>query len=209
MNPVPHAHVVTSTTHKTLRGPRGGLILCTAELATAIDKCVFPGMQGGPLMHIIAAKAVCFHEALQPGFRAYQEQVIANAQHLGRRLLEHGFTLLTGGTDNHLLVVDLRNKGVTGREAERFLDKSGITVSRSTIPMDPQPPYITSGIRIGTPALTTRGMKEAEMDRIAAAIARAVDAKGEETVCAGIAREMAELAAGFPLYAGSPAAATR
>ncbi|HVP39035.1 MAG TPA: serine hydroxymethyltransferase [Candidatus Saccharimonadales bacterium] len=198
--PVGHAHLVTTTTHKTLRGPRGGMILCGAELATAVDKSVFPGMQGGPLMHIIAAKAVCLHEALQPAFKAYQQQTVANAQRLARRLVEAGFTLLTGGTDNHMLIADLRTKGVTGRECERFLDAAGITVSRSTIPMDPQPPYITSGVRIGSPAVTTRGMKEPEMDRVAAGIAKVVDAKGEAAVCAAVAAEMKELAAAFPIY---------
>jgi len=199
-SPVGHAHVITSTTHKTLRGPRGGLILCGADLATAIDKSVFPGMQGGPLMHIIAAKAVCFWEALKPEFKVYQAQVIANAQRLAARLMGHGFTLLSGGTDNHLMVVDLRNKGVTGRETERFLDQAGITVSRSTIPMDPQPPYITSGVRIGTPALTTRGMREAEMDRVGDAIAKVVDSKGAAEVCIQVASQMREMAAGFPIY---------
>ncbi len=208
-SPVPHADIVTSTTHKTLRGPRGGMILCTPELAVPMDKCVFPGMQGGPLMHIIAAKAVCFLEALQPSFKTYQLQVVKNAQRLSARLVGHGFTLLSGGTDNHLMVVDLRNKAVTGRETERFLDQAGITVSRSTIPMDPQPPYITSGVRIGTPALTTRGMAEGEMDRIGDVIARAVDSKGDPQVGAEVKAQMMEMAAGFPIYPGRAEAGLR
>ncbi|MBI5835885.1 MAG: serine hydroxymethyltransferase [Candidatus Eisenbacteria bacterium] len=199
-SPVPHAHLVTSTTHKTLRGPRGGMILSTAELATAMDKTVFPGMQGGPLMHVIAAKAVCFHEAAQPAFKIYQQQCLDNAQRLAARLKGHGFTLLSGGTDNHMMILDLRNKGVTGRETERFLDAAGVTVSRSTIPNDPQPPYITSGVRIGTPAVTTRGLQQEHMDRIGDAIAKAVDSRGDAAVCASLAAEMRELATAFPIY---------
>jgi glycine hydroxymethyltransferase len=185
------------------------MILAKKDLATPIDKCVFPGMQGGPLMHVIAAKAVCFLEALQPAFREYQNSVVRNAQRLAARLMQHDFTLLSGGTDNHLMVVDLRNKGVTGRETERFLDLAGITVSRSTIPMDPQPPYITSGVRIGTPALTTRGMGEAEMDLIGDAISKVVDSRGAPDVCSAVATQLRELASGFPIHPGSGPVAAR
>jgi glycine hydroxymethyltransferase len=169
-SPVPFADVVTSTTHKTLRGPRGGLILCTAELAPAIDKAIFPGNQGGPLMHVIAAKAVCFGEALRPEFRAYQRQVAGNAQALAKGLLARGVDLVSGGTDNHLMLLDLRSLGVTGKELERRLDEVFITVNKNAIPNDPQKPFVTSGIRVGTPAVTSRGFGLAEMDRIAEAI---------------------------------------
>jgi len=169
-SPVPYADVVTSTTHKTLRGPRGGLILCTAELGPVIDKAIFPGNQGGPLMHIIAAKAVCFGEALRPGFKAYQRQIVDNAQALARGLLARGVNLVSGGTDNHLMLLDLRSLGVTGKELEHRLDEVFITVNKNAIPNDPQKPFVTSGIRVGTPAVTSRGFKQPEMERIAEAI---------------------------------------
>ncbi|NMA02407.1 MAG: serine hydroxymethyltransferase [Clostridia bacterium] len=166
-NPVPHAHFVTSTTHKTLRGPRGGLILCKEEFAKAIDKAIFPGIQGGPLMHVIAAKAVAFQEALQPEFKDYQKRIIENAQTLATALQEKGYRIVSGGTDNHLMLVDLRNKGLTGKDAEKILDDAGITVNKNTIPFETESPFVTSGLRIGTPAVTTRGMKTAEMQEIA------------------------------------------
>ncbi|SHF26752.1 serine hydroxymethyltransferase [Caldanaerobius fijiensis DSM 17918] len=166
-NPVEYAHFVTTTTHKTLRGPRGGAILCKGEFAKAIDKAVFPGLQGGPLMHVIAAKAVCFKEALSDEFKEYQRQIVKNAKALSQALLERGFDLVSGGTDNHLMLVDLRNRNLTGKEAEKRLDDIGITVNKNAIPFDPQKPNITSGLRLGTPAVTTRGMKEAEMETIA------------------------------------------
>ena len=169
-SPVPYADFVTTTTHKTLRGPRGGMILCRKEYAKAIDKAIFPGTQGGPLMHVIAAKAVCFKEAMEPSFREYQKQIIRNAAALAQALTEEGFHLVSGGTDNHLMLVDLRNHGTTGRDAEKLLDKVRITVNKNTIPNDPQSPFVTSGIRLGTPAVTTRGMKEEDMKQIAAAI---------------------------------------
>ncbi|MCI8633226.1 MAG: serine hydroxymethyltransferase [Lachnospiraceae bacterium] len=167
-NPVPHAHVVTTTTHKTLRGPRGGMILCNdEEIAKKIDKAIFPGIQGGPLCHVVAAKAVSFFEALQPAFIHYQEQVVQNAKALAEGLQKRGFTIVSGGTDNHLMLVDLRSKGITGKRAENRLDQVGITCNKNAIPFDPEKPFVTSGIRLGTPAVTTRGMKEEDMDRIA------------------------------------------
>ena len=169
-SPVPYADFVTTTTHKTLRGPRGGMILCRKEYAKAIDKAIFPGTQGGPLMHVIAAKAVCFKEAMEPSFREYQKQIIRNAAALAQALTEEGFHLVSGGTDNHLMLVDLRDHDITGKDAEKLLDKVRITVNKNTIPNDPQSPFVTSGIRLGTPAVTTRGMKEEDMKQIAAAI---------------------------------------
>jgi len=166
-SPIPYCHFVTTTTHKTLRGPRGGLILCTEEYARSIDKTIFPGIQGGPLMHIIAAKAVCFKQAMTEEFKEYQKQIIKNAKALANNLMKLGYNLVSGGTDNHLMLVDLRNKGITGKQAENALEEAGITVNKNTIPFDPQKPMITSGIRIGTPAVTTRGMKEKEMGEIA------------------------------------------
>ncbi|MCL6449255.1 MAG: serine hydroxymethyltransferase [Armatimonadetes bacterium] len=170
MSPIPYADVVTTTTHKTLRGPRGGMILCRPEFAAAIDKAVFPGIQGGPLMHVIAAKAVALHEALQPEFREYQRQIVKNARRLARALQSRGFALVGGGTDNHMLLVDLRNKGITGKQAETLLDEVGITVNKNAIPYDPQPPAVASGIRVGTPAVTTRGLDEEAMEIMAEAI---------------------------------------
>jgi len=200
-SPVPHAAVVTSTTHKTLRGPRGGLILCREAFAKAIDKNVFPGFQGGPLMHVIAAKAVAFHEALQPEFKAYQAQVLANARTLAAELTAAGLRLVSGGTDNHLMLVDLSLLGITGREAETWLDEAGITVNKNAIPYDPQPPAVTSGIRLGTPALTTRGMREGEMQTVARLICRTLAGRGEAAVAREVRDAVADLTAGFPLYA--------
>lgn len=173
-NPVPYADVVTSTTHKTLRGPRGGIILCKEEHAKAVDKAIFPGTQGGPLMHVIAAKAVCFGEALKPEFKTYQEQVVKNAKALAEAMLEEGFSLVSGGTDNHLLLVDLQNMGITGKELQNRLDEVYITVNKNAVPNDPASPFVTSGIRIGTPAVTTRGLKEEDMKTIAGLIKMAV-----------------------------------
>ena len=181
MNPVPYADVVTSTTHKTLRGPRGGLILCKAEHAKAIDKGVFPGTQGGPLMHIIAAKAVCFHEALQPSCKEYQKQVVKNAAALAQALQANGMRIVSGGTDNHLMLVDLTSTGRTGKEVEALLDRANITVNKNTIPFETRSPFVTSGIRIGTPAVTSRGFNESDMLLIASFIARIVEG-GEEAV---------------------------
>lgn len=169
-NPVEYADFVTTTTHKTLRGPRGGMILCKNEFAQKIDKAIFPGIQGGPLMHIIAAKAVCFKEVMEDGFKAYQQQVLNNAKTLSQELSDRGFRIVSGGTDNHLMLVDLRNKNLTGKEAEKMLDEIHITTNKNTIPFDPQSPFVTSGLRIGTPAVTTRGMKEAEMIELASII---------------------------------------
>ncbi|BDG60236.1 serine hydroxymethyltransferase [Caldinitratiruptor microaerophilus] len=201
-NPVPHAHVVTSTTHKTLRGPRGGLILCKAELAKPIDSAVFPGTQGGPLMHVIAAKAVAFKQLLEPSFRDYSERIVRNARALADGLLRRGFRLVTGGTDNHLMLVNLIPMGLTGRDVEKLLDRVGITVNKNAVPRDPQKPMVTSGIRIGTPAVTTRGMREAEMDRIAELIATAIEHRGDEARLQQVAAEVRELTARFPLVEG-------
>jgi glycine hydroxymethyltransferase len=202
-SPVPHAHVVTTTTHKTLRGPRGGLILCGAELAKAIDKSVFPGTQGGPLMHIIAAKAVAFGEADTAEFKSYSRQTVANAQRLAAALIERGFDIVSGGTDSHLMLVDLRPKGLTGKVAEELLVRSGLTVNKNTIPDDPQSPFVTSGIRLGTPALTTRGMGLEEMTRIADLFDQVLTQRDETTV-ERVRGEVEELAAGFPLYGRAP-----
>ena len=199
-SPIPHADAVTSTTHKTLRGPRGGLILCKAEHAKAIDKSIFPGIQGGPLMHVIAAKAVAFKEALDPSFTDYCRQVIANAQALAEDLIARGFQVVSGGTDNHLMLVDLRNRGVTGKVAEQVLDLAGITVNKNTVPGETQSPFVTSGIRIGTPAVTTRGMREAEMRQIAGLIEAALGAAEREDELTRIRAEVRELALAFPLY---------
>jgi len=200
---VPLCELVTSTTHKTLRGPRGALILSTAEWADRIDKAVFPGIQAGPLMHIIAAKAVAFREARSFGFREYQRQIIRNAQALAHALVEEGFRLVTGGTDNHLMLVDLTDKGVTGQQAADALEAAGIVVNKNLIPNDPRPPQETSGIRPGTPALTTRGMKEPEMLLIGKLMARVVHDKGEhEEVTAEVRGQVLELCQSFPIYAG-------
>ncbi|MGQ9677882.1 MAG: serine hydroxymethyltransferase [bacterium] len=199
-SPVPYADIVTTTTHKTLRGPRGAIIMCKAKYAEELDKVVFPGTQGGPLEHCIAAKAVAFKEALTPEFKDYQHQTIANAKALADGLAERGFRLCTGGTDNHLMLVDLRPKNIKGRDAERLLGKVGITVNRNTIPFDPEKPFIASGIRLGTPALTTRGMKEAEMRKIAELINRTITAREDATELEKIKSEVKELVGAFPLY---------
>jgi len=198
-NPVPHSDFVTTTTHKTLRGPRGGMILCKEKFAADIDKQVFPGIQGGPLMHTIAAKAVCFHEALQPTFRQYQQQVVKNAQALAGALEDDDIRLVSGGTDNHLMLVDLTGTGVTGKDAAVALDKAAITVNKNGIPFDTMSPFVTSGIRIGTPAVTTRGMKEAEMEKIAGFIKRVLRNADNETVIAQVREEVLALTAAFPL----------
>ncbi|MDH5316359.1 MAG: serine hydroxymethyltransferase, partial [Gemmatimonadota bacterium] len=203
-SPVPHAHLVTSTTHKTLRGPRGGIILCEASLAKAVDKSVFPGHQGGPLEHVIAAKAVAFGEALTADFKEYAAQVIANARALAEGLTARGFAIVSGGTDSHLMLVDLRSRSLTGKEAEALLGRAGITVNKNTIPDDPQSPFVTSGIRLGTPALTTRGMGTAEMDQIAGLIDRALSG-ADDAVLARIRGEVEMLATGFPLYQNAEA----
>ena len=199
-SPVPFADIVTSTTHKTLRGPRGGLILCKAEHAKAVDKAVFPGSQGGPLEHVIAAKAVAFHEALQPAFADYCRRVVANAQQLASALLARGLQVVSGGTDNHLLLVDLRNRGLTGKVAEQALDRAGITVNKNTVPRETQSPFVTSGIRIGTPAVTTRGMDEGAMVRIAELIDRVLHAPDDESVVTAVRHDVRALAAQYPLY---------
>ena len=201
-NPVPHAEFVTSTTHKTLRGARGGLILCRREFSRAIDKAVFPGIQGGPLVHAIAAKAVSFKEAQGEEFRLYQEQVLKNARTLAEKLLEQGFNLVSGGTDNHLILVDLRSKKITGQELENILDGVGITVNKNPIPNDPESPVVTSGVRLGTPAITSRGMREKEMEIIAGLISRAVDERNNSATLSRIKQEVQELCARFPLYNG-------
>ena len=199
-NPVPHADIVTSTTHKTLRGPRGGLILCREEYARAIDKQIFPGIQGGPLMHVIAAKAVSFLEALRPDFRDYASRVIDNARALGEALADRGFTLVSGGTDNHLLLVDLRSKGVTGKVAEEALDRAGITVNKNTVPNETASPFVTSGVRIGTPALTTRGLGVAEMRDIARLIDDVIAAPDDEATLDRTRGSVREICDRFPLF---------
>jgi len=199
-SPVPHADVVTTTTHKTLRGPRGGLILCKEEHAKAIDKAVFPGSQGGPHEHIIAAKAVCFKEALSPGFKKYSNQVVANARTLAAALMSRGLQIVSGGTDNHLMLVDLRNRGLTGKLAQTALDAASITVNKNTVPKGTQSPFVTSGIRVGTPAVTTRGMGATEMDRIATLIDRVLQSPEDAQVAANVQKEVRALANEFPLY---------
>ena len=200
-SPVPHAHIVTSTTHKTLRGPRAGMILSKAEFAAAIDKVVFPGMQGGPLMHIIAAKAICFQEAMQPEFREYAKQVVANAKVLAETLAAEGFRIISGGTDTHVMLVDVFSKGMLGSEAEKALGEAGITVNKNAIPFDVNPPLKPSGIRIGTPALTTRGMEEAEMRQVGRWIAEALLQRTDAAVLARVKKEVLGLCEAFPLYA--------
>jgi glycine hydroxymethyltransferase len=200
-SPVPVADIVTTTTHKTLRGPRGAIAMCKARYAEDLDKTVFPGTQGGPLEHCIAAKAVAFKEALTDEFKAYQRRTVANARALAEALATHGFRIVSGGTDNHLMMVDLRAKKITGRDAERVLGKVRITVNRNTIPYDPEKPFIASGIRLGTPALTTRGMKEPEMQKIAELIDRAIAAASDEAALDKVKAEVGELAKVYPLYA--------
>ncbi len=196
-SPVPWAEFVTTTTHKTLRGPRSGLILCKSEYAKAIDKAIFPGTQGGPLMHVIAAKAVALKEAMTPEFKAYQNQIVKNAKALAETLLENGLRLVSGGTDNHLMLVDVRPFGLTGKEAERLLEEIGITVNKNAIPFDPQPPTITSGIRIGTPAVTTRGMKENEMKEIGDIIAKCLKKEEDKDTLKGRVKSLCEA---YPLF---------
>lgn len=213
-SPIPYSHVVTTTTHKTLRGPRGGLIVTAAKggeivlpgfdkpkkLRAALNSMVFPGIQGGPLMHVIAAKAVAFKEALEPSFKEYCQQVVDNTQAFAERLLEHGFNLVSGGTDNHLVLIDLHNKNVTGKDAENALEEAGITVNKNMVPFDDQPPMVTSGVRVGTPALTTKGMKEAEMRIIADMFERVISDPGNEKSAAEIKAEIGEMNKAFPLY---------
>src|SRR5271157_5721304 len=200
-SPVPHAQIVTSTTHKTLRGPRAGLILSKAEYAAPIDKVVFPGMQGGPLVHIISAKAVCFREAMHPGFKDYARQIVANAKVLAQTLADEGFHVISGGTDTHLMLVDVFAKGMLGSEAENALHDAGITVNKNAIPFDTNPPLKPSGIRIGSPALTTRGMKEPEMRQVGKLIAEVLQNRTDKAALESIRRQVLELAEQFPLYA--------
>ena len=198
-NPVPHAHFVTTTTHKSLRGPRGGIVLCQEQFAKAIDSSVFPGVQGGPLMHVIAAKAVCFHEALQPPFREYQRQVVLNAKALAAGVAKHGFRIVSGGTDNHLMLVDLRPKEINGKDAQNVLDRAGITVNKNAIPFDTYPIFKPGGIRLGTPAVTTRGMKEEEMLEIADLIAEALAARDDENAIGKVRQQVQQLTRKYPL----------
>jgi glycine hydroxymethyltransferase len=197
---VPHAHIVTTTTHKTLRGPRSGLILCRQEFAAGVDRSVFPGQQGGPLMHIVAAKAVAFKEALAPEFAAYAKQVVANAKTLAEAVAAQGYRIISGGTDTHLMLIDVFQKGILGSEAEHALGEAGITVNKNAIPYDTNPPMKPSGIRIGTPALTTRGMKEPEMLVIAGWIAQALEHRTDPTKLQQIRGQVLEMAEKFPLY---------
>ena len=199
-SPIPYCEFVTTTTHKTLRGPRGGMIMCRQEFAQIIDKTVFPGIQGGPLMHVIAAKAVAFKEALSPQFKEYQSQILKNAAAMAKTLQDKGFRIVSGGTDNHLMLVDLRGKGITGKEAEGALEEAAITVNKNMIPFDPQKPFIASGIRIGTPAITTRGMKEAEMVAIGEMIARVLEDPSNAKVKKEVAAQVKALCERFPLY---------
>ena len=200
-NPVPYADVVTTTTHKTLRGPRGGLILCKdAEFGKQFNKAIFPGIQGGPLMHIVAAKAVAFKEALSEDFKTYQQQVVKNAAALADELMQKGFRIVSGGTDNHLMLVDLCSKNITGKEAQNLLDDIGITANKNTIPFEPLSPFVTSGIRLGTPALTTRGLKEADIRQVADIIAEVIEKRDDETVIARAKEKVADICKRFPLY---------
>ncbi|MEY2755218.1 MAG: hypothetical protein RJB65_1576, partial [Actinomycetota bacterium] len=201
-NPVPHADIVTFTTHKTLRGPRGGTILCKKEFAAAIDKAVFPGWQGGPLEHVIAGKAVAFYEAMQPSFKEYARQILLNADALAEGLVREGFRLVSGGTDSHLMVVDLRpfDAELTGKEAQAVLDEGGITLNKNNVPDDPRSPFVTSGVRIGTPSVTTQGMKEEQMGEIAALIARVLRHRADASAVAAARADVAALCARFPAY---------
>jgi glycine hydroxymethyltransferase len=199
-SPVPHAHIVTTTTHKTLRGPRAGMILCKADLAASIDRCVFPGQQGGPLVHVIAAKAVAFREALQPEFKQYAAQVVANAKVLASTLADEGYRVISGGTDTHVMLLDVFSKGMLGSEAENALHEAGITVNKNAIPYDTNPPMKPSGIRIGTPALTTRGMGEREMQVIGKWIIEALDHRNDGATLRRIRGQVLDLAGRFPLY---------
>lgn len=201
-SPVPYAELVTTTNHKTLRGPRGGMILCKASLAKSVDSSVFPGNQGGPLMHVIAAKAVALKEALTPEFKVYQQQIVANAKALADGLMRRGFSLVSGGTDNHLMLLDLRNTELTGKVAQETLDRARITVNKNAIPFDQRSPFVTSGVRIGTPAVTSRGMKEQEMDVIADLISRALQKVGDEQALTAIGNEVRDFCRTFPIYKG-------
>jgi len=204
-SPVPHSDFVATTTHKTLRGPRGGMVLCREQYAKDLDRSVFPGVQGGPLMHIIAAKAVCLKEAGEPAFGEYQKQIVANAARLAASLSAAGFRLVSGGTDNHLMLVDVFSKGITGKAAEAALGKAGITVNKNAIPFDQNPPMVASGIRVGTPAVTSRGMREVEMDLVGDLIARALRAPDDEAALAMVRTEVETLCRKFPLYPEIPA----
>jgi len=199
-SPVPHADVVSTTTHKTLRGPRGGMVLCRSAYAKELDKLTFPGTQGGPLVHTIAAKAVCLKEAMEPGFKEYQKQVAANAKAMAARIAGHGFRIVSGGTDNHLFLIEVHSRGITGSDAEKALDRAGITVNKNSIPFDPLPPMKAGGIRLGSPSVTTRGMKEAEMDVIGSWVAEILNHVGDANVEQKVRREVAALAARFPVY---------
>jgi glycine hydroxymethyltransferase len=199
-NPVPYADFVTTTTHKTLRGPRGGVVMCKAEHAKAVDKFVFPGMQGGPLMHVIAAKAVAFKEALSPGFKRYQQQVIANARTLAQGLLDRGYKIVSGGTDTHLMLVNLTNKGITGKEADAALDAAGIIVNKNAVPYDEKPPAVASGIRLGTPIVSTRGMKETEMKEIVALVDRVLQHRQDTAVLEEVRGQAKALCSRFPIF---------
>jgi glycine hydroxymethyltransferase len=200
-SPIPHSDFVTTTTHKTLRGPRGGMVLCRAQFAKDIDRAVFPGVQGGPLMHVIAGKAVCFKEALSPEFRTYQHQIVANADRMAQGIARAGFRLVSGGTDNHMMLVDVFSRGLTGKVAEAALGRAGITVNKNAIPFDQNPPMTASGIRIGTPAITTRGMRETEMDVIAGLITRALEAPEDAATAVAVKAEVESLCRSFPLAA--------
>ena len=199
-SPVPHADFVSTTTHKTLRGPRGGLVLCREKYAKDLDRSTFPGIQGGPLMHIIAAKAVCLKEAMEPGFREYQQQVVANAKTLAAGIARRGYRIVSGGTDNHLFLVDIHSRGLTGADAQPAFDRAGITINKNSIPFDPLPPMKASGIRMGTPAVTTRGMREPEMEKIAGWIADVLDHLGDASTEQRVRAEVAAFASNFPLY---------
>jgi glycine hydroxymethyltransferase len=199
-SPVPYSDFVTTTTHKTLRGPRGGMVLCRTQYAKELDRALFPGIQGGPLMHIIAAKAVCLKEAMEPGFVEYQQQIVANARRLAASLSAGGFRLVSGGTDNHLMLVDVFSRGITGKAAEAALGKAGITVNKNAIPFDQNPPMVASGIRVGTPAVTSRGMREPEMDRIGELIGRVLSSPDDEAVISRVRTEVEALCRKFPLY---------
>ncbi|MFZ0978558.1 MAG: serine hydroxymethyltransferase [Candidatus Acidiferrales bacterium] len=199
-SPVPHADFVSTTTHKTLRGPRGGLVLCREKYAKDLDRSTFPGIQGGPLMHIIAAKAVCLKEAMEPGFRDYQQQVVANAKTLAAGIARRGYRIVSGGTDNHLFLVDIHSRGLTGADAQPAFDRAGITINKNSIPFDPLPPMKASGIRMGTPAVTTRGMREPEMEKIAGWIADVLDHLGDASTEQRVRAEVAAFASNFPLY---------
>jgi glycine hydroxymethyltransferase len=198
-SPIPHAQFITTTTHKSLRGPRGGIVLCEERYAKQIDSMVFPGVQGGPLMHVIAAKAVCFHEALQPQFRDYQRQVVINAKALAAGLSQHGYRIVSGGTDNHLLLVDLRPKEINGKQAQEVLDRAGITVNKNAIPFDTYPIFKPGGIRVGTPAVTTRGMKEEDMLEIADLVAEALQNRDDQAALERVRAKVRDLTRRFPL----------